>query len=170
MSRLSKTRSLRYAARMPMTTIMIALAVSGVLQAPPPSLDGLAWMTGCWELTRSGRHVIEQWTPAEGGTMLGMSRSVANGKTTEYEFLLIRPGAHGLDYVAKPSGQAEATFTAERLGPTEVVFENPAHDFPTKIFYKRNGDALTAAVEGPMNGQTRRIEYPYTKAACAASR
>jgi hypothetical protein len=29
---------------------------------------------------------------------------------------------------------------------------------------------LTAAVEGPINGQTRRLEYPYTKAGCGLSR
>ena len=117
---------------MPMTSLVLAFAVWGA-QTPKPSLDDLAWMAGCWELTRDGRHVIEQWMPAEGGTMLGMSRAVANGKTVEYEFLLIRPGPNGLDYVAKPSGQAEGTFTAGRVSATAVVFENPAHDFPTTI-------------------------------------
>jgi hypothetical protein len=48
----------------------------------------------------------------------------------------------------------------------EVVFENPAHDFPKKITYKRDGDALTAAIEGPMGGQLRKIEFPYKKTAC----
>lgn len=159
----------RYRAVMPMTSLVLAFAIWGA-QTPTPSLDDLAWMAGCWELTRNGRHVIEQWMPAEGGTMLGMSRAVANGKTVEYEFLLIRPGPNGLDYVAKPSGQAGGTFTAGRVTATAVVFENPAHDFPTKISYRRDGDALTDAVEGPINGQTRRLEYPYTKAGCGLSR
>jgi hypothetical protein len=140
-----------------------------VLQAPaspPPSAKDVAWMAGCWEFTRNNRHVVEHWLPLEGDTLIGVSRTVAGGRTTEYEFLLIRSGANGLEYVAKPSKQPETIFTATRVTATEAVFENPAHDFPKKIEYTRNGDALTAAIEGPMNGQTRRIAFPYAR--CAA--
>ena len=146
----------------------LVLALSGVFQTPKSAADDLGWLTGCWALTRNGRHVIEQWTPPEGGTLVGVSRTVANGRITEYEFLLIRSGANALEYVAKPSGQPETIFTSTHVTATEAVFENPAHDFPKKITYVRSGDALTAAIEGPMNGQTRRIEFPYTKAVCGA--
>ena len=100
--------------------------------------------------------------------MMGVSRTVVNGKTTEWEFLIIREGTQGFSrYVAKPSSQPEATFTSTSVTATEVVFENPAHDFPRKIVYRRDGTTLNAAIEGPMNGQVRRIEFPYTGAACA---
>jgi hypothetical protein len=151
---------------MPVASTVLVLALSGILQPARPVAADVGWLSGCWEFTRNGRHVIEHWTQVEGGTLIGMSRTVANGKTTEYEFLLIRSGANGLEYVAKPSGQAEGTFTAATATASEVVFENPAHDFPKKIGYKRSGDALTAWIEGPMNGQTRRIEFPHTKTAC----
>ena len=46
------------------------------------------------------------------------------------------------------------------------MFENPKHDFPQKITYKLNADGtVTAWVEGPMNGQPRRLEFKYAKAA-----
>jgi hypothetical protein len=141
-----------------------------VLAASPqaaPHVSDLTWLAGCWESTRAGRHISEQWMAPEGNTLIGMSRTVAGGKTSEYEFLLIREGARGLEYVAKPSGQAEGTFTSVRASANEVVFENPTHDFPTRIIYQRRPDGgVTAAVEGMMNGQPRRIEYPYTRAAC----
>jgi hypothetical protein len=148
---------------------MIAMSLmvfAVVVQAGAPAAKDVAWMSGCWDMTRNGRHVVEHWLEPEGGTLIGVSRTVAGGKTTEWEFVLIREGAHGLEYVAKPSGQAEATFTSTRVTATEAVFENPAHDFPKKIVYRRDGDKLTAAIEGPMNGQTRRIEFPYTRAGC----
>jgi uncharacterized protein DUF6265 len=148
------------------TTLLAALALP--LQTTGPAVKDVAWIAGCWDLTRSGRHVAEQWMAPEGGTMIGVSRTVAGGKTTEWEFLIVREGAKGLEYVAKPSGQAEATFTSTRVSPNEAVFENPAHDFPKRIIYKREGDTLTASIEGPMNGQTRRIDFPYTKAACGS--
>jgi hypothetical protein len=131
-----------------------------------PSVKDVAWISGCWELTGNGRHVAEQWMPAEGGTMMGVSRTVAGAKTTEWEFLIIREGVRGLEYVARPSGQPEATFALARVLATEVVFENPAHDFPKRITYKRDGDTLLASIEGPMNGQTRKIDFPYKQASC----
>ena len=145
---------------------LIVVSMAGVLQPAAPAIKDVGWIAGCWETTRNGRHVVESWTSPEGGTMMGVSRTVVNGKTTEWEFLIVREGAKGLEYVAKPSGQPEATFTAATASATEVVFENPAHDFPKKIGYKRDGDSLTAWIEGPMNGQTRKIDFPYKKAAC----
>jgi Domain of unknown function (DUF6265) len=134
------------------------------------SVNDVGWIAGCWDLTRDNRHIVEQWMPPEGNTMLGMSRTVVDGKTTEWEFLMIRGGPKGLEYVAKPSGQAEAVFTATAATAGDVVFENPAHDFPKKIIYTRNGDALVASIEGPMNGKTRRIDFSYKKVPCGPTR
>jgi Domain of unknown function (DUF6265) len=142
---------------------MLEMVIAAVVLG---GVKDVSWISGCWESSRGGRHIVEQWTPPEGGTMLGMSRTVVNGKTSEYEFLMIREGTNGLEYVARPSGQPEATFTAVRLSADEVVFENPAHDFPTRIIYRRQAPGLTAAIEGSANGQPRRIDFPYTKAAC----
>jgi hypothetical protein len=154
---------------------MLSLVIAIVtLQSPAaravPSVSDVGWMAGCWDLTRDNRHVTEYWTAVEGGTMLGLSRTVVAGKTTEWEFLMIRGGPKGLQYVARPSGQAEAVFTAATASPTEVRFENPAHDFPKTIAYRRSGDSMVASVEGSMNGQTRRIDFPYTKVGCSATR
>jgi Domain of unknown function (DUF6265) len=146
--------------------LILSAVLAGAFQPSAPTVKDVAWIAGCWELTRNTRHVAEQWTAAEGGTMMGLSRTVDKDRTIEWEFLIIRPGPKGLDYVAKPSGQPEATFTATSASASEVVFENPTHDFPKRVIYKRDGDALTASIEGPMNGQTRRIDFPYKKAAC----
>jgi hypothetical protein len=151
------------------SSLLLLTMLASVFQTSPPTVTDVAWIAGCWDLTRNARHTVENWTPVEGGTMLGVSRTVANGKTTEWEFLIIRQGAKGLEYVAKPSGQPEATFTATRASGNEVVFENPTHDFPTRIIYRRDGDALIASIEGTMNGQARRLDYPYRKATCGSS-
>ena len=147
-------------------SLMLFTMAAAAFQAPAPTVKDVAWIGGCWEYTRTTRHVAENWMAPEGGTMIGVSRTVNSGKTTEWEFLIIREGAKGLEYVAKPSGQAEATFASTSVSANEVVFENPAHDFPKRIIYKRDGDALVASIEGPMNGQTRRIDFPYKKVAC----
>jgi hypothetical protein len=157
-----------------MLSVMLLVTIVGGAQAPAapsgtPTIKDVAWIAGCWDSTRNGRHVAEHWMAPEGGTMMGVSRTTSGDKTTEWEFLIIRQGSQGLDYVAKPSRQPEATFTAARASANEVVFENPAHDFPKRIIYKRDGDSLMASIEGPMNGQNRRIDFPYKKASCGGS-
>jgi hypothetical protein len=154
---------------MPSQILFVTLAA---MTQPPasaaaaPSVTDVAWLAGCWDSTRNGRRVVEHWLPPEGGTMMGVSRTTMGEKTIEWEFMIIRKGGTGLEYVAKPSRQPEATFIASRATANEVLFENPAHDFPQRVGYKRDGDTLTAWIEGTAGGQNRRIEFPYTKAAC----
>jgi hypothetical protein len=124
-------------------------------------------VAGCWEFTHGAQHVTEQWMRPEGESLLGMSRTTSEGRTVAYEFLLIRPGPNGVEYVAKPSGQAEAVFTAVRVTEREAIFENPTHDFPTRIAYRLQADgSLLAVVDGRVNGQPRALEFAYRAASC----
>lgn len=130
-----------------------------------PTLTTISWLAGAWASDQHGRQTTEQWMVPAGGTMLGMSRTIAQGRTVEYEFLLLRVEANGeISYVAKPSGQAEAVFKLIHASATTVVFENPQHDFPQRISYTlHDGGKLTAAIEGTKNGKTRRVEYRYQR-------
>ncbi len=106
-----------------------------------------------------------------GGTMIGMSRTVRNGKTVAHEFLQIREtGDGGIVYIADPSGQEGATFTLARLSTSEVVFENLEHDFPQRIIYRISSDGnLDASIEGDVNGEHRSIDFPMKRTECGAS-
>ena len=132
-----------------------------------PTTNDLAFMTGCWRLDGNGRTIEEHWLAPSGGSLMGVSRTVAGGKTVEYEFLQIRDLPDGLTYIAKPSGQAEASFKVLTRTADEVVFENPAHDFPQRIRYRRAGpDALHARIEGQMKGQQRGMDFAFARAKC----
>ena len=136
----------------------------GSMRAGAASLD---WLAGCWEFTRGTQRVTEQWMRPDGGTLMGMSRTTTDGKTVEYEFLIVREGVKGLEFVAKPSGQSEAIFTATSVGAREVVFENPTHDFPQRITYRATGEGgLTAVVEGDVKGQRQALQFPYRSVTC----
>lgn len=134
--------------------------------AAKPALASLAWLTGSWSLERNGRVIEEQWLAPAGGTMLEMGRTVANGKTVDYEFVVVHEEANGdIFYTAKPKGQPEGSFKLVRATATEVVFENPEHDFPQRVLYTLKPDGtLLAAIEGTKDGKTRRVEFPYHRA------
>jgi len=114
------------------------------------SIATLTWIAGDWQSEPGGRAQVEEhWTKLAGGTMLGMSRTVAGEKTVEFEYLRIEQRADGIYYVAHPKARCPGTdFKLTRASTTEAVFENPQHDFPKRIIYRKTDDGLTASIDG----------------------
>jgi hypothetical protein len=141
----------------------LAALLLHAVTAQGPTIDQLGWLTGCWSMKRGDSIVEEEWLKPLGATLMGISRTVKGGRTVEHEFLQVRDVNGALAYIAKPSGQAEATFPLKTFADQELVFENPAHDFPQRIIYRRTTDGVTARVEGTRNGQTRGIDFAYRR-------
>jgi hypothetical protein len=129
-------------------------------------VSNLAWLAGCWEGNAGGAAYYEQWMRPVGGTMLGMSRTVANDQTVAYEFLRIHEKDGDIYYTANPSGQAQASFKLVKYGDREAVFENPEHDFPQRIVYRlEESGALVATTQGMGEG-ARTFDFPMHSAQC----
>lgn len=163
-----------------MTTVMLrtalALAVISALvdyqpaksieQAPANSqvrsIGELSWLAGDWQTGPGGRAQIEEhWTQPSGGTMIGMGRTLAGGKTVEFEYLRLEERSGEIYYVAHPKARCPGTdFKLTSLTPQAAVFENPQHDFPKRVIYRRNADgSVTASIDGGEG--TRQQSFPY---------
>ena len=119
--------------------------------AQTPTLADIAWISGDWQTAPGGRRQIEEhWTQVAGGSMMGVSRTVAGDKTVEFEYLRIEQRADGIYYVAHPKARCPGTdFKLTRGSANEAVFENPQHDFPKRIIYRKAADdSLTASIDG----------------------
>jgi hypothetical protein len=151
--------------RMWRTVPALFIALPALCQAPPiVQIDQLGFLAGCWRVVGDTSSYEEQWMRPSGGTMLGMSRTVRNGVTVAYEFLSIEVQNGKLAYLARPSGQAPASFELVRHSPTEAVFENLAHDFPQRIIYRLSGDRLDARVESADGRKFN--DFPMIAASC----
>ena len=134
--------------------IILVIAFSGANLNTPgntSAISDLSWMSGDWQTAPGGRAQIEEhWTLPSGASMLGMSRTVAGSKTAEFEYLRIEQREDGIYYVAHPKGRCPGTdFKLTRAAAQEAVFENPAHDFPKRIIYRKTTeDSLTASIDG----------------------
>ncbi|MBI5474199.1 MAG: ATP-binding cassette domain-containing protein [Ignavibacteriae bacterium] len=148
-----------------LTLMLFFCATSNALSQ---QLDSLSWLGGCWALNANGRVISEQWMKPSGGTMMGMSRTVKNGKTVEFEFVrLVEEDDGSISYVAKPSGQEGASFTLVSLEGQRAVFENLQHDFPQRITYQlRGADSLIARIEGTVGGKQKGIDFPMRRVRC----
>jgi hypothetical protein len=129
--------------------ILASLILLTTVSVENPTLADLSWMSGDWQTAPGGRRQIEEhWTTAAGGTMMGVSRTVAGDKTVEFEYLRIEQREDGIYYVAHPKARCPGTdFKLTRASATEAVFENPQHDFPKRIIYRKTDDGLTASID-----------------------
>ena len=122
-------------------TILASLILLTSFSVENPTLADLSWMSGDWQTAPGGRRQIEEhWTTAAGGSMMGVSRTVAGDKTVEFEYLRIESRPDGLYYVAQPGGRPPTSFKLTKWDGTEAVFENPEHDFPRRIIYRKQPD------------------------------
>jgi len=125
-------------------------------------LTDLGWIAGSWRTAPGGRVDIEEhWMQPAGGSMLGMSRTVAGDRTVEFEYLRLEQRGAEIFYVAHPKARYPGTdFKLTRLNGQEAVFENPAHDFPKRIIYRKGADgSLTASIDGGEGTRQMKFEY-----------
>ena len=140
----------------------LALFVTAAPAQPAESIDNLAWLAGDWKLEAGGKVIEEHWTAPAGGTMIGMSRTVANGKTVSFEFLRVEQRGDGIVYLAQPQGKPATEFRLVRSAGGEWAFENPEHDFPKRILYRRNPDgSVTARIEDETG--KKGVDFPYKR-------
>lgn len=145
---------------------LVSLAGSS---AQSTGVHRLAFLQGCWEAATAQGQVEEQWMAPRGDSMLGVGRTVKDGRLREYELMIVREREGTLAYDARPMGQPGGVFESTLLEEGRAIFENPHHDFPQRIGYERQGaEGLLAWIEGNHEGGLRRFEYPYRRVTCPA--
>lgn len=145
-------------------SVFLAPAAAALLigAAPAPqAISGLSWLAGTWLSEEAeGRWTEESWSAPRGGVMLGTSLAGQGGKAGWFEFMRIAPDKDGrLAFHASPGGAPASSFPLVEAGKRKAVFENPAHDYPTRIEYRRDGSLLRATISGPGGAKARTWRY-----------
>lgn len=159
---------------------LLLFATGGIahaVSAPPSlqqssSLDGLRFMTGCWRgqfgSGAAGPGTIEEYysTPTS-NMIIGVTRFMRAGRTVDFEFTRIMASDSGVTLMPQPRGRPPTSFRMTASDSSSALWENPQHDFPQKISYRRiAGDSIIAAIEGPGQNGTQRMEWRMGKVRC----
>lgn len=132
--------------------VCVLTACASTTRAPTPPrnpLVALGWLSGIWCGQVDGDTFCEAWQPDAEGALIGEGTIYTEGVGRRVETLRLEARGDGVYYVATPVGEATTAFRRTRFTADEVVFENPTHDFPTRITYRRGPhDALDVVVEG----------------------
>lgn len=147
--------------------ILATAHAQGAPQAASSPFTQIRWLAGCWEMRQGQAVTIEMWMPIEGNLVLGGSRTLVNGRAREFDQYRLTVEGNQLVYTSKPSGQTETVFRSTSVSESGFTLENPQHDFPTKILYRRHGaDSLIARIEGPGKNGTKGIDFPMKRVSC----
>jgi len=56
----------------------------------------------------------------------------------------------------------------KKFNKSEIAFENPEHDFPQHIIYRKvNADSLVAHIEGMEDGTEKHFDFPMKRTRCS---
>ena len=140
-----------------------ALIAASALAQPPAKVESLGWMSGTWVSEGPRAKVSESWLGPGNGLMVAVNLSTFASGRNSYEFLRIAETPDGFSYFASPDGRAPVEFKLKELGERRVVFENAMHDFPQRILYWRDGDALLARIEGKLKGEEKGQQWRFVR-------
>lgn len=131
-------------------------------------LGELHWLKGCWRAEGGRSLITEVWTAPPMPAMLGYSYTTREGHVRAWEQTRIELIDGVPHFVAMPNGAPPVAFRMRATSePNHVWFDNPAHDFPQTVEYRREGDRLHAAVSAADGAD--RIAFAYRRIRCSAA-
>lgn len=122
------------------------------------------WLLGEWRNSSANGVYIETWKQQNDSLFTAESYYIINKDTPSAE--TVRLEQHGTDLFYIPTVQDQndnkpVSFKLSTSSEDQLVFENPEHDFPQTIVYKRiNADSMVASIMGPREGKVDTIYFP----------
>ncbi len=139
----------------------------GIVTKKYPKLEEAKWLIGSWGNSTKEGDLTESWNQLNDSTLSGKTTFISGKDTLFTETIEIIQVNDSLLYNTKVSNQNEGkkvSFKVSTLTESQIVFENPKHDFPQKITYiKISSDSLVAKISGKKNGKESFEEYPMKK-------
>ena len=131
-------------------------------------LEKMSWLIGEWENKMPDGVLTETWVVYNDSIFAGRTVFVKDKDTLHYEEILLTQKGETLLYIPTVKGQNDNKPVEFKMSETktenEFAFENPAHDYPQKIVYKKVNDTnLIATISGKQQGKPSSESYPMSK-------
>ena len=108
-----------------------------------PAVSGIAragWLVGRWHWADAASTFDETWSAPKDGVMIGRGELRKGGTLAFFEDLRIEARGDVLVYVASPNGKGATEFASTLVTADRIRFENPQHDDPKVLDYRRLAD------------------------------
>ena len=131
------------------------------------AIENANWLIGRWENNSKEGNLSEFWTKENDSTLHGECYFVIEKDTVFGEKVELMQRGNEFIYeasVAKQNNEKLVPFKLTKSSETEMVWENPAHDFPNKIVYQKIGkDSLVAEIFGSKDGKPKNEVFKMKK-------
>jgi hypothetical protein len=151
---------------------LFALVLSPTASAQ--TLADLAWLKGCWRTQGDGPVVTEVWLAPPMPALLGYSYTQRAGETRGWEQTRIEMLDGRPHFIAMPNGGPPVRFRMREMAidvddpaAEAAIFENPQHDYPQTVEYRRIGNQLIATIAN-LDGSDA-FTFTYRRIRCDAS-
>lgn len=148
-------------------SLLVTISISVLSLQQIPKLKSIEWLLGTWENTTTRGTIYEDWNRNTDNEFQGRSYKINANDTLVLETISIVEKDNELYYIPTVKDQNSGkpvTFTLTYLSDTEMLFENPEHDFPQAIRYtKIKSDSLVAEIWGVRDGNQRGVRFPMKK-------
>lgn len=133
----------------------------------PHEIDKADWLIGNWEHKSEFGNLSENWEKLNDSTFTGTSYFIKGKDTLHHEVIALSEVDESLVYNATVHGQNNdlpVLFKLTSGTASQLVFENPKHDFPQKISYKKiTADSIVAEISGMQQGKPASEAYAMTR-------
>lgn len=171
------------AAAMGLSVALMAPAFAQTADGPPgwiypsPATEArvadLDWMVGSWRGEVGGSPVDEHWSPAAGGSMIGMFRWMGDDGPVLYEFFSIEEAPEGVVLHLRhfepglrgwEEKDAPMRLDLVEIGPAEATFRERGNPYLT-LRYRADGEnGLHAVLEKREGDEPEVHEFHYRRA------
>ncbi|MCZ8090522.1 MAG: DUF6265 family protein [Flavobacterium sp.] len=151
-----------------LAVVVVFIACQNKSEKNFDELEKMSWLVGEWENKMPDGILTETWTKANDSTFTGKTLFIRDKDTLHSEEIVLTQKGETLLYIPTVKGQndnkpVEFKITESKI-ENEFAFENPKHDYPQKIVYKKvNETNLVATISGKQQGKSSSESYPMKK-------
>jgi hypothetical protein len=128
------------------------------------AMEQANWFLGSWQNKTSDGDFTEIWKQKNDSVYLGVSYVIVEKDTVFYELISLEQKNKKWNYsvsVKNQNNEQPVSFEMTSMTPNQLVFENPKHDFPSKITYtKITQDSIVAKISGILKGKEQTEYFP----------
>lgn len=136
----------------------------GSSTAQKPDIQLANWIIGTWENKTQRGSTFETWLKINDHEYTAKSYKLNGTDTVVFETVRLIQEGNSLFYIPTVKNQNKGLsvrFSLHTISDALFVFQNPGHDFPQVITYKRiNADSMVAEVTGIVKGKERKEMFP----------
>ena len=131
-------------------------------------LEKMSWLVGEWENKMPEGVLTETWSKSNDSTFIGKTLFINEKDTLHSEDIVLTQKGETLLYIPTVKGQNDDKPIEFKMMESKIenefAFENPKHDYPQKIVYKKvNETNLVATISGKQQGKSSSESYPMKK-------